>query len=1231
MKEKILGLDLGLTSVGWGMVEMSDSSGKILGTGARVFPAAEVAKTWESPAKQRREHRSSRRRLRRRALRMNDLRRLFVGCGLLGEEFKITDNNGHWHIDKAKISKFHLAQNKKQDYDLYKLRAAGLERRLEAGEWAALLTQLAKRRGFKSNRKNPQGADKESGVVIKQIAENKKLLDDAGYKTVGQMLAKEQKFKAHKRNKAGNSNDADGSTKAKPEHYARSFLREHFRHEIKTLFERQCEQGNPHSTPEFEGKYLAIWERQRSFDQGNIVEMVGNCPFEAAEKRAPRMSYTAECARVWQDINHRMTMSQQTTDGGRKTRTLTAAEKNALFDKAANSAKVTFADVRSVLKLNRAEEGICTFKGVFYRTEHKQFQSKISHLKIIHSSKDGDPPKISEEQRDKIYRQGFANLAVTYAEIREILKLPADCSVKGTPKNKESRLPDEEKAFYEISNYQKLQDALPEHWGKIHEEDKLAELCEICMFTEGDTKQRLLEAAAGAEVAACLQKTKLTCDDEKVCFTQMQGTYAIRQAAKKIGIWPRLCPGTDGVPATAEESPESLKKREYMDTIAEAVTYYKEDTRIAEYLQEKLQELSFADMLADIKKLTSELMFSETANLSLKALNKILPHLREGHVYSAACEKAGYDHSRPSSTDRTEKLPVIIDKQTARNPASALQEKIDKNEVVLCDIRNPRVLRALSQARKIVNAVVEKYGSPHKVHIELSRDLARSPEERRKILKGQNEFKGEKERARNFIQEHAPSNYKPRGGDILKVRLWQAQGGFCPYSGTYMKPNQLFKEGAFEIDHILPLSRSMDDSQNNKALCLTAENQKKGDRIPHEYFTETGQNWTAFCARVKNYRIGRRERLLKTQFSREDAQEHMKKHVESPESKWISREFKNYLEKYLQFSGSNDEFGKLRIQTRNGTLTAFLRTQWGLAKSRDNHLHHAQDALVLAASTQGMVKRISQWSKKKELYGETDITDDEGEVEETTKFARKEECPAPWEKFRHEVKEECRKIFVSQPARRKMSGEAHEASLEKKASPKRHFVLNNGKHGAPKVWKIRRTDVFQKGGQYYLSMVRGYDIVRGELPKKTSGRDSAQLDENYNFCFSLHPGDAVLIRAKTSKPLRDRFPCQWANGTKREHTGVAWDEAKKIVTIVGYCRYSLDGSAQIVIEAHDKSWPEQREFGITVRKFILLQKLEIPLLGDVCFDDIFPNKKYIVKQEKRRELAKPTGRKPGRP
>ena len=88
MVERILGIDLGISSLGWAVVEYdkdNDENNKIIDCGVRLFTAAETPKEKESPNKVRREARGLRRVIKRRRVRMNKIKRLCQKYHLIKE------------------------------------------------------------------------------------------------------------------------------------------------------------------------------------------------------------------------------------------------------------------------------------------------------------------------------------------------------------------------------------------------------------------------------------------------------------------------------------------------------------------------------------------------------------------------------------------------------------------------------------------------------------------------------------------------------------------------------------------------------------------------------------------------------------------------------------------------------------------------------------------------------------------------------------------------------------------------------------------------------------------------------------------------------------------------------------------------------------------------------------------------------------------------------------------
>ncbi|MBI4937070.1 MAG: type II CRISPR RNA-guided endonuclease Cas9 [Nitrosomonadales bacterium] len=489
-------------------------------------------------------------------------------------------------------------------------------------------------------------------------------------------------------------------------------------------------------------------------------------------------------------------------------------------------------------------------------------------------------------------------------------------------------------------------------------------------------------------------------------------------------------------------------KPELLDKIAEVLSVYKEDAEVETELR-KL-DLPNKDKMVDA---LLDIRFDKFSNLSLKALYNILPHMEAGLRYDEACIKAGYHHSQLHKVGEGEHtyLPPLY---SGRDKDGRLKFNEDM------DIpRNPVVLRALNQARKVVNALIRKYDSPYEVHIEMARDLSRNFDERRDIKKEQDEYRKRNEDAKAAFASEFSIVGAVKGKDFEKYQLYREQQGKCAYSLEAMDINRLWEQGYVEIDHALPYSRSFDDSKNNRVLVLARENRNKGNMTPYEYLggAENSPNWQNFVGFVnttKTYRQAKRNRLLKKDFGEKEAEAFRERNLN--DTRYICRFFKNYVERYLKL---HDESNAKRCVVLSGQMTSFLRARWGLVKVRsDSDRHHALDAAVVAASSHGMVKRLSDYSRRRELdkvrEGFVDV--ETGEIVNSAMFEKLEQhFPSPWPHFRDELMarlsindpvklrdemlrfgtypdealETLRPLFVSRAPQRRNSGAAHKETI----------------------------------------------------------------------------------------------------------------------------------------------------------------------------------------------------------
>ena len=389
-----LGLDIGIASVGWAVLEnnIDGEPIKIERLGVRIFDKAEQPKTGASLAEPRREARGQRRTIRRRRHRKDRIKQL------------IQQNDIMTRVEMAEMFE-HL----QFETSVYELRVQALERALTKQEFVRVLIHLAQRRGYKSNSKSEEAKDKENGKVKSAISENKKCMEENGYRTIGEMLLNDDRFWEC---------NPDGTKifvpHNHPDDYRTTVERSMVEDEIRLIFSRQHALGVPYATSEFEEAYLEIWGSQRNFDEGpggkspyggNMIEkMLGHCTFEKDEPRAAKGSYSAEYFRLLQDVNH-----LRLVKNNGESCALTREQKQIYIDLVMKSAAASYAQLRKKLELSND----ISFNMLRYGSDEigKVERKKLGHMKFYHEmrkalntvQKDAIST-VSWEQRDEIAR-----------------------------------------------------------------------------------------------------------------------------------------------------------------------------------------------------------------------------------------------------------------------------------------------------------------------------------------------------------------------------------------------------------------------------------------------------------------------------------------------------------------------------------------------------------------------------------------------------------------------------------------------------------------------------------------------------------------------------------------------------------------------------------------------------------------------------------------------------------
>ena len=421
---------------------------------------------------------------------------------------------------------------------------------------------------------------------------------------------------------------------------------------------------------------------------------------------------------------------------------------------------------------------------------------------------------------------------------------------------------------------------------------------------------------------------------------------------------------------------------ELIDEIAEICTKYKSEN----LFRNAIAESKIIDGRLDeetIEKL-SKIDMKGYGHLSLHVLREILPYLEEGMVYSDAMQKAGHNHSEHNF----EKQKFL-----------GTKEVYD----AIGGVTSPVVKRALSQTVKVIDAVIRQYGSPYAINIELARDMSMTKDERDK-LKKENDARAAKNEA---IRENiAKLNAMPNSTNVLKYKLYEEQDHKCAYSMETLDINHLFEDGYYEIDHIIPYSRSFDDSFNNKVLVLKRENQNKRNSTPVEYFERIGRDYDEVLAFWKAVYQKRNRKKLEF-LQKKEINESEWKNRALNDTRYASRMLANLIKDYLLFDEkSKDKYG--RVETVKGAITSYLRRFWGVQKIReDGDKHHAVDAAIIACvtpKTKNKIERYNQIKESRKMRNGQYVLED-GEICDSDYYDKNSHLvlPYPYKEFINEL------------------------------------------------------------------------------------------------------------------------------------------------------------------------------------------------------------------------------------
>lgn len=420
---------------------------------------------------------------------------------------------------------------------------------------------------------------------------------------------------------------------------------------------------------------------------------------------------------------------------------------------------------------------------------------------------------------------------------------------------------------------------------------------------------------------------------------------------------------------------------------------------------------------------------ADYGSLSAKAIKKVLPHLIDGHIYDKACMLAGYNHSSSLTTEQNNDR---ILKDTL--------ELLRKNS-----LRNPVVEKILNQMINVINAIIKdpRLGKPDEIRVELARELKNNNEQRSEMTKAINKSTVEHDQIRKLLHNEFGIHRVTRN-DIIRYKLWKECDGVSLYTGKPIKPSELFTKD-YDIEHIIPKSRLFDDSFSNKTICERQLNIDKSNKTAYSFLKEklSPEEFDQFEKRVKSLfgKISRTKQNKLLMADNEIPEGFIERQLR--ETQYIAKKAKEIL---LEISRN--------VTSTIGSVTDKLREDWELVDvmkelnwdkydklglthieegkngerlykikdwtKRNDHRHHAMDAITVAFTKPAYIQYLNNLNAKTQGDKKADSI-----FGIETKYLKRDKNNKlrfiePMPNFREEAKKQLESILISYKAKNKV-------------------------------------------------------------------------------------------------------------------------------------------------------------------------------------------------------------------
>lgn len=1061
--KKILGLDLGTTSIGWALVneaEHKNETSSIIKLGVRVNPLSTDEQTdFEkgnplSVNADRTLKRGARRNLQRFKLRRKNLIDILTNYGFINTQSILTENG------------------KQTTFETLALRAKAAKEKIEKEELARILLSINKKRGYKSSRK---AKNEEEGTLIDGMAVAKELYESnvtPGQYVYQLLLTKKQ--------------------------YIPDFYRSDLQHEFDTIWNFQKQFYPAILTDELyqklEGQglqnsrklFLAIHQIYTAENKGKR-EAVKLQHYKWRSNAVNKQLTIEEVAYVLVEVNNNLNKS--------------SGYLGAIGDR---SKKLYFNNltVGEYLYQQIQKNRHTSLKNqVFYRQDY------LDEFETIWETQAGYHPELTKELKEDIrdvviFYQRKLKSQKGLISFCELEKKEIEIVTGGKTKKKTIGprvVPKSSPIFQEYKIWQNINDIVVTSKNRQPNKELNENLQELTLSLQD--KQLLfkeLNLRGDLKTTEVLKLLKLKSKDWNCNFNTIQGNttnqaiynvlqaiaedtgygfdWAKKQAAEIRKELKAILPLIGMKPEVLDFDPNTKNYQQQLsyqlwhliyateDDVKinkeDEVIYGKNNIHLKKQLHQKFGiPIKYAELFVNIQ------LQNDYGNLSTKAIRKMMPFLQEGHQYYNAKKLAKY---KDTSITKEENLKRELKDQL---------ELITKNS-----LRNPVVEKILNQLVNVVNQIIKDYDKPDEIRIELARELKKSAKQRKELSSSIAEATRKNTEIKKILQKVPFNRKNPTKNDVVKYKLYKelATNGYKTlYSGKTISENQLFSK-EIDIEHIIPKAKLYDDSYSNKTLAFRNVNLKKSDQTAID-FVKGNYDVENYVETIKTLYNNGKGSISKGKYLKLLMEE------ENLDNGFINRDLNNsqYIAKKAMSMLHQIVYN---VTPTTGKITAKLREDWNLVNvmkelnlpkykalgltfieertngnkvekitnwsKRNDHRHHAMDALTVAFTTKSHIQ-----------YFNTDNAKDESvkKAEFVKNGSNKKVFKAPIDDFRKQAKTHIESVLISFKNKNKVTTQnKNKIKSGKTEVCKQQTLTPRGQLHKETVYGISKKEIVQK-------------------------------------------------------------------------------------------------------------------------------------------------------------------------